>query len=92
MAWEQVVQVVGALLLLAGFAGVQTGRMPPNGLPSLLLNAAGSGVLAVLAWRGSDWGFLLLEGVWCLVALTGIARLAARSRGRDQSRGDRETA
>jgi len=84
---EQVVQVAGALLLLAGFVGVQVDRLRPDGLPALLLNAGGSGLLAILAWRGSDWGFLLLEGVWCLVALGGIAQLA-RAR---QSRGARET-
>ena len=87
MNGEQVVQVAGALLLLAGFVGVQIGRLRPDRLPALLLNAAGSGVLAVLAWRGADWGFLLLEGVGCLVALGGIARLPMRG----QPRGARET-
>lgn len=89
---EQMVQVAGALLLLAGFVGVQAGRLRPEGLPALLLNAGGSGVLAVLAWRGADWGFLLLEAVWCLVALGGIARFAARRGRAAQSRGARDTA
>lgn len=92
MNGEQVVQVAGALLLLAGFVGVQVGQLEAEGLPALLLNAIGSGLLAVLALRGSDWGFLMLEAVWCLVALGGIARIALRSgRGSAQPRGDRDT-
>lgn len=77
MPIDQVVQVIGALLLLAAFVGAQVGKLGPTSYPSLLLNAAGSGILAVLAWLGRDWGFLLLEGTWCLVALFGIARKAS---------------
>jgi hypothetical protein len=77
---DQVWQVCGALLLLAGYVAGQVGWLPPDSLAYLVLNAAGSGILAVLAWLGRDWGFLLLEAVWGLVAMAGIVRLAL-SRG-----------
>jgi hypothetical protein len=77
---EQIVQVVGALFVLAGFAGSQLGRLSPHGYPYLLANLLGSGILAVLALIEHQWGFLLLEGVWALVSLWGvIARLRGRS-------------
>lgn len=84
---SQIVQVVGALLVLAGFTAVQAGRMAPTQWSYLWLNAVGSSVLAVLALLGSDWGFLLLEGVWAIVSWWSMAQ-KARHRG---GRSDRAT-
>lgn len=76
---EQIVQIIGALFILAGFAGAQSSRLDPHGYPYLLVNLIGSGILAVLALIERQWGFLLLEGVWALVSLWGVI---ARLRGR----------
>jgi hypothetical protein len=75
---DQVVQVVGALLILAAFAAVQFERMRPDSRLYLALNLAGSAILAVLAVLGSQWGFVLLETVWAIVSAWGLA-LALRS-------------
>jgi hypothetical protein len=40
--------------------------------PYLVLNLLGSGLLAVLAAAGAQWGFLLLEGTWALVSLLSL--------------------
>jgi len=69
---DQVIQIVGALLILAGFAAVQFDRMRPDSRLYLTLNLAGSAILAVLAWVESQWGFLLLEGVWAIVSAWGL--------------------
>jgi len=65
---EQLVQVVGALLILIAFAAAQFGAMDPHSRTYLVLNFFGSLILAVLAWRERQWGFLLLESVWAVVS------------------------
>lgn len=71
---DQVVQIAGALLILAAFAGVQFERMRPEARLYLTLNLVGSVILAVLAVAASQWGFVLLEGVWAVVSAWGLAK------------------
>jgi hypothetical protein len=71
---DQLIQIVGAILILAAFAAVQFERMRPDSRIYLALNLAGSLILAVLAWVESQWGFLLLEGVWAIVSAWGLTR------------------
>jgi hypothetical protein len=65
---DQVVQVIGALMILAGFAGLQLGRISAVSRTYLVLNLAGSVVLTVLALEEEQWGFVLLESVWAVVS------------------------
>jgi hypothetical protein len=79
---DQVIQIVGALLILAAFAAVQFERMRPDSRLYLALNLVGSAILAVLAWAESQWGFLLLEGVWAIVSAWGLyVALSSRPSG-----------
>lgn len=69
---DQVIQIVGALLILAAFTAVQVERMRPDSRLYLALNLLGSAILAVLAVAASQWGFVLLEGVWAVVSAWGL--------------------
>jgi hypothetical protein len=69
---DQVVQIVGALLILAAFTAVQLERMRPDSRLYLALNLVGSAILAVLAVVAQQWGFVLLEGVWAIVSAWGL--------------------
>lgn len=72
---EQIVQIVGALLILAGFAGLQFGRISATSLTYLWLNLVGSVILAVLAAVEAQLGFLLLETVWAIVSAWSLAQV-----------------
>lgn len=70
----QVVQLVGAVLILAAFVLSQQGRLAPDSVHYLALNAAGAAILAVVAVGNGDIGFALLEGTWTIVSAVGLAR------------------
>ena len=68
----QVIQIVGALIILAAFAGTQLGEMETDSRLYLLLNLVGSVVLCILAVVEGQIGFILLEGVWAAVSAWGL--------------------
>lgn len=78
---SQLVQVLGSLLVLAAFGAAQRGSLSTTSRPYLLLNLAGSVILAALAAHERQWGFLLLEGSWAAVSACSL-----RPRGRDRRR------
>ena len=65
-------QIVGAVAILVAFVAVQRGLIDPSSYPSLVLNLAGSGLLAWLAFAEHQWGFLLLEASWAVVSAVGL--------------------
>jgi hypothetical protein len=78
------VQIVGSLLVLAGFAFSQYNVLHPKSFPYLLVNAIGAGLLALDAAVAKQWGFLLLEGTWTIVSVVGLVSIMI---GRPPKRG-----
>ena len=68
----QVVEIVGAIAILAAFAGAQLKKLDVGSWTYLGLNAVGSAVLAAIAVHDRSWGFVLLEGVWAVVSIIGL--------------------
>ena len=79
---DQAVQIAGALLILAAYAAAQFGVLDQLSRPYLVLNLLGSALLAVLAWREEQLGFLLLEAVWALVSAWSLVRVLRGARTR----------
>ena len=77
---HQLIQILGALLILAAFMLAQFRVLDNRSYAYLWPNLVGSAVLTVDAWREAQWGFFLLELVWAIVSAWGIAE---RLRGRE---------
>jgi hypothetical protein len=72
---DQIVQIAGALAVLAAFILAQVGRLDDHSIAYLVLNFAGSAAMAAVAGVTSQWGFLLLEGTWAIVSGLSLARV-----------------
>jgi hypothetical protein len=79
-----IVQIIGSLLVLAGFALAQWGVLDLKSRLYLLLNTIGSAVLAVDAVFERQWGFLLLEGVWAIVSAVSLVAIIRRRPNAEQ--------
>ena len=71
---DQVIQIAGALLILAAFIAAQLGRLSVDSRSYLVLNVIGSAILAALALYERQWGFLLLEVVWAVVSMWSLVQ------------------
>jgi membrane-bound ClpP family serine protease len=76
---DLVVEVTGAILILVAFALAQFRGIDRHGSLYLLLNLVGAALLAGSAATHRQWGFLLLQGVWAIVAIWGLLGLARRA-------------
>lgn len=75
----QGISVVGACVVLYAFYMQQQGGWQPTEIRYLACNFVGTAVLTVVAWIGSQWGFVLVEAIWAIVSLRGLIR-ATRAR------------
>jgi membrane-bound ClpP family serine protease len=69
---DLVLEVTGAILILVAFALAQFRGLDRHGSLYLVLNLVGAVLLASSAAAHRQWGFLLLQGVWAIVALWGL--------------------
>jgi hypothetical protein len=71
---DQIVSLVGALLILSAFVLSTFDRLSPKSAAYLWLNFVGAAGLTFTAVVGRQYGFVLLEGTWALVAGVGLLR------------------
>lgn len=74
--WDQVVSLIGAFLILLAYA-LET--LKPGYLSRWtfqFLNAGGALGLLISAVVNVQYGFIVLEGVWFLISLLALVRLA----------------
>ena len=74
---RQVASFAGALLILVAYAGAQFNWMSPRRPWYNILNAAGSVILAYIAFRPFQIGFVLLEVAWTVISLYALTRVCS---------------
>jgi hypothetical protein len=71
---EQAVAIVGAIMILVAYGANQAGWLDRTRPVYSALNLVGSVILTVIAWRATQWGFVLLEGVWAVISVPPLLR------------------
>ena len=72
--WDLVGSVGVALILIAFIANL-AGRLPGSSPVYQALNAVGAGLACASSIAIEFWPFVVLEGVWCLVAVLALAKV-----------------
>lgn len=70
----QFISLIGAVLILAAYIGLQLGHFTRHDRLFNALNFVGSALLtwvAVIDWRA---GFIILEAAWALLSIPGMVR------------------
>lgn len=78
MPLDQILSVIGALLILAAFALNSVERLSSRSRIYLWLNFVGASLVTYTAVVHVQYGFVLLEGTWALIALFALVRAFLR--------------
>ncbi len=80
LAWYDWVGLFGTATILFGFFLLQAGRLQGTGLLYQLLNLFGAGGVLVSLAGKFNLSVFVLEGIWILISVYGIARTLRSSR------------
>jgi hypothetical protein len=76
----QVIQMLGAVIVLAGFVANQRMGLGSDAALYLLANALGTAILTGCAAVDHEFGFVFVEGVWAVVSTLSLIRALGRDR------------
>lgn len=71
----QMLSLVGAVMQLLAYALMQLGRLSSESYAYQLANVVGSLLMTIVATLNHEYGFILMEAVWCLTSAYGLMRL-----------------
>jgi hypothetical protein len=79
MQWHEYVGLIGVMLCLLAYFGLQAGRLRGDGLVFQLTNIAGAGGIVVSLFYHFNLSAMVIELAWIAISVYGIVR-AAKSR------------
>jgi hypothetical protein len=74
MSSSDLISTIGVVLILAGFFALIMKWLEADHSLYLWLNAIGAGLACYGSFLIPSWPFVILEGVWSLVAFFGLIR------------------
>lgn len=78
--WHDLIGITGVVLVLASYLLLQAGRLQADRLGYSVANAAGAFLILVSLWFDFNLSAFVIEAMWLLISLYGIARHSVRSR------------
>jgi hypothetical protein len=75
----QVASILGAILLLGAYLGLQRGWLDARTRVYNALNFVGAGLLLWIAVVDQRAGFILVEGAWALFSVPGLLKPKGRT-------------
>ena len=72
--YYQILSLIGAVLVLGAYLANHRGWIGPRDRTYNFMNFAGAILLAIVAVADRRAGFIVLEGVWALIALPPLLR------------------
>lgn len=76
MTTPDIINTSGVSLILLAFLLLQLKRVSATNTAYLLMNAVGAGLAAYGSFLIKAWPFVVLEGVWALVAVISLVNAA----------------
>ncbi len=76
----QIVQIIGAILILSAYGAHQMKRMQAEGQAYQSLNMFGGLLLCVAAVADRQIGFIMLEGTWTVISAWGLWKVHQATR------------
>lgn len=74
MGFPDIINTIGAAMILLAFFLLMLKKISATSNSYLLLNIAGAGLTCYGAFLLGTIPFVVLEGVWCLVAVYGLIK------------------
>lgn len=71
---RQAFSFLGAMMIIVAYIGHQLKWMDSDKAAYNILNIIGSAILAYIAFRPFQLGFVVLEGTWVLVSIYALTR------------------
>ena len=65
---EQIISLFGAAMILAAFGAQQLEKMRATDFAYIVLNLAGSLILAIVAFHVRQTGLIVMESAWALIS------------------------
>ena len=79
-AWYDVVGTVGVVTILLTYVLLQTERIKSESLPYSVLNCLGAGLIVFSLWHSFNFSAFVVEFIWVLISLYGIAKYFLRAK------------
>ena len=71
----QIISVIGAVLILVAYGGLQLHRLQADTISFQLLNLFSGIFLCMTAVALRQYGFILVEGLWAVLSVVGLWRV-----------------